>query len=95
MTKTLSERIAELKDCASLGNIFKIIVIFVVFYLITSKANIALAIVIVAVLSIDYHIYLRGGKAVFFADENEMEKDLREIQKLETKKRLKFLKEPD
>jgi len=78
-----------------LGNIFKIIAISVVFYLIIYKANIALAIVMAAALSIDYHIYLRGGKAVFFADENEMEKDLREIQKLETKKRLKFLKEQD
>lgn len=45
---------------------------------------------------IDYQWYIRGSENTwFFKDETDIEKDLREIQKLEIKQRLKELREKD
>ena len=50
------------------------------------------AIVLVIFMYLDYKIYLRGNKNTwFFEDKTEIEKDLREIQRLETKKKLRNL----
>jgi len=55
----------------------------------------AIAIILSTVMAIDYHTYLRGGNSIFFADESQVEKDLREIQRLEIKNKLKELKAND
>jgi hypothetical protein len=48
------------------------------------------------IMYIDYKWYIRGSeKTWFFKDETDIEKDLREIQKLEIKQRLKELREKD
>lgn len=47
------------------------------------------------VLYIDYQLFLRSGDAVFFEDKSQLEKDLREIQKIEVKNKLKILKETE
>lgn len=44
-------------------------------------------------LYIDYKIFVRSGDSIFLKDKSEIEKDLREIQKLEIKARLKELKD--
>ena len=44
------------------------------------------------VLYVDYKIFLRSGDSFFLGDKSEIEKDLREIQKLEIKQKLKELK---
>ena len=45
------------------------------------------------VMILDYKMYLRGNDCIFFKDKTDLEKDLREIQKLETKKKLKELQD--
>ena len=40
----------------------------------------------------DYKMYLRGNDSLFFKDKTDLEKDLREIQKLEVEERLKELR---
>lgn len=52
-------------------------------------------IIISVVMIIDYHMWLRGGDAIFFRDKTQIEKDLREIQKLEVKQKLNKLKKED
>lgn len=44
------------------------------------------------VLYVDYKIFIRSGDSFFLGDKSEIEKDLREIQKLEIKQKLKELK---
>lgn len=56
------------------------------------KGNIAVAILFSVVLLIDYHIWIAGGDTVFFKDKTQIEKDLREIQKLELKQKLDKLR---
>ncbi len=51
------------------------------------------SLLVIFLLGIDYHSYLRSGRSSFFADKSQIEKDLREIQKLEIKNKLKELKE--
>lgn len=41
---------------------------------------------------LDYKLYLRGNDSIFFKDKSQLEKDLREIQELEAKNRLRELK---
>lgn len=44
------------------------------------------------IIYVDYHVYVRGNaNSLFFKDKNDLEKDLREIQKLEIKLRLREL----
>ena len=52
-------------------------------------------IIISVVMIIDYQIWLRGGDSMFFRDKTQIEKDLREIQKLEIEAKLKKLKDED
>ena len=40
------------------------------------------------ILYIDYQLFLRSGDAIFFKDKSQIEKDLREIQKIEVKNKL-------
>lgn len=56
------------------------------------KGNIAVAIFVIGFLAIEYHMWLRGGKSQIFGDKTQIEKDLREIQKLEIEKKLKQIK---
>ncbi len=44
---------------------------------------------------LDYKVYLRGGKSFIFKDKTQLDKDLREIQKLEAKQKLNKLKESE
>jgi len=44
------------------------------------------------VFYLDYKIYLRGGKSFIFKDKTQLDKDLREIQKLEVAQKLRKLK---
>ena len=53
----------------------------------------AYSLFLISLMGIDYHIYLRGGKSLFFVDNTQTEKDLREIQKIEIKNKLKQLSE--
>ncbi len=55
-------------------------------------SKILTAIVFFIFIAIDYHMWLRGGDSIFFTDRTQIEKDLREIQKLEIAKKLKQLK---
>lgn len=43
------------------------------------------------ILYVDYRMYLRSGDSIFFEDKIQIEKDLREIQKLEIKQKLDSL----
>lgn len=72
-----------------------IILSFVVAYVVFSqilKGNVAIAPCFIILLAIDYHMWLRGGGGYFFYDKTQIEKDLREIQKLEIQKKLEELK---
>lgn len=53
----------------------------------------AYSLFLISLMGIDYHIYLRGGESIFFVDKTQTEKDLREIQKIEIKNKLKQLGE--
>jgi len=53
----------------------------------------AIAIIIASFLFVDYATWIRGGESKFFEDKTQIEKDLREIQKLEIAKKLKELKQ--
>jgi len=53
----------------------------------------AYSLFLISLMGIDYHIYLRGGESIFFTDNTQTEKDLREIQKIEIKNKLKQLSE--
>lgn len=44
------------------------------------------------VFYIDYQLFLRSGDAIFFKDKSDIEKNLREIQKIEIENKLKKLK---
>jgi len=55
----------------------------------------SIAVILSTMMAIDYHIYLRGGNSIFFVDKSELQKDLREIQRLEIKNKLKELKAND
>ena len=44
------------------------------------------------VIFLSYHDFQNGGKSFFFKDLTEIEKDKREIQKLEVKQRLEKLR---
>jgi len=44
-------------------------------------------------LYIDYQLFIRSGDAIFFKDKSDIEKNLREIQKIEIENKLKQLKE--
>ena len=50
------------------------------------------AIIVTALLYFDYKMYIRGNANLFFKDKTQLEKDLREIQKLEVKIKLENLK---
>lgn len=50
------------------------------------------AIILSTIIYLDYKVYLRGNDSIFFKDKTQLEKDLREIQELEAKKKLKELK---
>lgn len=41
---------------------------------------------------VDYQLFVRSGDAIFFKDKSEIEKDLREIQRLEIQQKLKELR---
>jgi uncharacterized membrane protein len=56
------------------------------------KSPWVIIIIIAVLLMIDYHSYLRSGSSICFKDKTELEKDLREIQKLEAKIKLNELK---
>ena len=43
------------------------------------------------IIFVDYKMYLRSGDSIFFKDKIQIEKDLREIQKLEIKQKLDSL----
>lgn len=43
------------------------------------------------ILYIDYQLFLRSNDAIFFKDKSQIEKDLREIQKIEIQNKLKGL----
>jgi hypothetical protein len=49
------------------------------------------SLLLISLIGTDYHSYLRSGKSIFFADKTQIEKDLREIQKLEIKNKLEEL----
>lgn len=53
----------------------------------------AYSLFLISVMAIDYHIYLRGGESIFFVDKTQAEKDLRKIQEIEIKNKLKNLNE--
>jgi hypothetical protein len=56
----------------------------------------AFTIFICTIMYLDHKWYIRGSeKTLFFKDETDIEKDLREIQRLEIKQRLKELREKD
>lgn len=44
------------------------------------------------ILFLDYQMYLRADDSIFFKDKSQIEKDLREIQRLEINKKLEDLK---
>jgi hypothetical protein len=75
-----------------LSTIISAILIFIVSYEIF-KGNLGLSIVIAAIILIDYQMWVRGGSGILFTDRTQIEKDLREIQKLEIAKKLKQMKE--
>lgn len=74
--------------------IFKEICFYVIVSIISwevCKGNVAMAILAAAILLVDYHMWVRGSKSLVFTDKTQIEKDLREIQKLEMKQKLKDL----
>lgn len=56
------------------------------------KGNTAVAIVALVFIATDYYTWLRCGNSLFFQDRTQIEKDLRELQKLEIAKKIKELK---
>lgn len=47
------------------------------------------------VLYVDYKIFIRSGDAIFFKDKSQIEKDLREIQRIEVRQKLEKLKKEE
>ena len=45
------------------------------------------------ILYIDYQLFLRSNDSIFFKDKSQIEKDLREIQKIELQIKIKEIKE--
>jgi hypothetical protein len=74
-----------------IGKIILLLYLLVVAYDIF-KGNTAVAIVALVFIAIDYHTWLRSGNSLFFQDRTQIEKDLRELQKLEIAKKIKELK---
>lgn len=66
------------------------ILIFIVGWEI-ARRNLAMAIVAAALILTDYQMWVRGGDSIIFFDKTQIEKDLREIQKLEIKNKLEEL----
>lgn len=53
----------------------------------------AFCILLSVVMYLDYKTYIRGNDSIFFKDQTQLEKDLREIQRIEVSKKLQELKE--
>ena len=49
------------------------------------------AIIISMIIYVDYKCYVRGADAILFKDKTELEKDLRELQHLEVKRKIRDL----
>lgn len=45
------------------------------------------------IIYIDYKMYIRGNSCFLFKDKTELEKDLRKLQELETKLKIKQLED--
>jgi hypothetical protein len=54
--------------------------------------DLGFAILLSMFMCLDYHCYIRGNDSIFFKDKTKLEKDLREIQKMEIEMKLKDLK---